>query len=258
MCLFCIHHQGPRFTDFFWGKGWASLVWWHVKSSMGGVLFFALAGQHRLQMPLWSLIAFRQVWISWSQYALLFHHPNMLVSTFRSSSCIIFNCTCILNVSECCWYDHPLRLEWSRSVGFQSPRWLTQYLRQGCVMINALLSFCPHFAIMLLFYNNKYGLRKYNILPVQHLKDCWCNSHLPKPTRDRQRQFPGWSLRAKTAGGARFPPVRRWVDCRLPREPVNRVWGNIILQMVQSLWTKMSKHVRRFSGIKWYANISLG
>ena len=86
---------------------------------------------------------------------------------------------------------------------FRSPI-LTQYLRQGCVMINTLLSFCPHFALMLLFYNNKYGLRKYNILPVQHLKDCWCNSHLPKPTRDRQRQFPGWSLRAKTAGGASF------------------------------------------------------
>jgi len=119
-------------------------------------------------------------------------------------------------------YDHPLRLEWSRSMGFQSPRWLTQYLRQGCVMINTLLSFCPHFAIMLLFYNNKYGLRKYNILPIQHLKDWKCNSHLPKPKTWQAASVPRVVTSGENRGRSEV-----WVDCRLPRELVNRVWGNI-------------------------------
>ena len=123
------------------------------------------------------------------------------------------------------------RLEWSdRSVGFQSPRWLTEYLRQGCVDDKRIcLGFCPHFAIMFFYFtitNMVYvntTFYQFNTSKTVDATPTFLSPHVTGSVGSQGGHF-GRKPREErgfTAGATGL------VDCRLPRELVNRVWGNI-------------------------------
>ena len=160
----------------------------------------------------------------------------------------------MLNVSECCWYDHSLRFEWSRSVVFQSPRWLkTQsdfehlFSHITCdkdswsTHLYIYISFCIFYPIMLIW--NLF----YFLFIVQHFTNSrpqrlFMQLPFTRSTRDwrRQRQFSRWSLRAKTARGDGGVVRLGWFQATKGAwEPI---LGIITLQKAQSLWRNLEKH----------------